>query len=122
MAPVSTDSSAWKKYVEQQQGGTGKFNEGGWFQIEYNGRILKYRVAVFGTQPSTGYPLYIGLHGGGATDMSKNDKSWKDLFVARHVAAVIIVIAGAHLQEVAGIVVLLAVGAFDLERPSRFGR
>ena len=36
-----------------------------WFELSYNGRVLKYTVAMFGRQSNTGYPVFIGLCGGG---------------------------------------------------------
>ncbi len=36
-----------------------------WYELEYNGVILKFSVKVFGERPETGYKLYLGLHGGG---------------------------------------------------------
>src|SRR5581483_5422780 len=41
---------------------------------------------------------------------------------ARHVSGVVIIIAGAHLQEVAAIGDLVALGAFDIEGPARLRR
>ena len=81
MAPISS-STVWSKYLAKQQGGTGVLN-GDWYEIEHNNHVLKYLVVAFGNQPATGYPLYIGLHGGGSAPHDKignNDGSWRDVF------------------------------------------
>ena len=46
--------------------------------LDPNGtKILKYTVAVFGQQPPTGFPLFIGLHGGGKPEYpTQNDDLW----------------------------------------------
>ena len=51
-----------------------------WFELSYNGRVLKYTVAIFGRQSNTGYPLFIGLCGGGteAAPGLGNTFSWID--------------------------------------------
>ena len=36
-----------------------------WFELSYNGRVLKYTVAIFGRQSNTGYPVFIDRCGGG---------------------------------------------------------
>ena len=38
---------------------------------------LRYTFEIFGDQPSNGYPLFIGLHGGGGGDPAVNDGQWK---------------------------------------------
>jgi dienelactone hydrolase len=86
MAPI--DASAWTQYVEwlsapEQKDriptpqGSGNRQ---YFELSYNGRTLKYAVDVIGNQPSTGYPLYIGLHGGGADSLEVNDQAWWTVF------------------------------------------
>lgn len=51
-----------------------------WFELSYNDRVLKYTVAIFGRQSNTGYPVFIGLCGGGteATPGLKNTGFWID--------------------------------------------
>ncbi|KAJ9613173.1 hypothetical protein H2200_003114 [Cladophialophora chaetospira] len=34
-----------------------------WDELEYKDYILKFTLSVFGSQPDTGFALYIGLHG-----------------------------------------------------------
>lgn len=56
-----------------------------WHELEYNGLTLKYTLAYWGQQPSEGYPLYIGLHGGGSDNVGSfdmNDRAWRDM--AKH--------------------------------------
>src|SRR5277367_1464008 len=66
-----------------------------WFEMTYNNHLLKYTVAVYGFQDTeNGFPLYIGLHGGGGEDstgddmksekqrawrIGDNDESWWDM-------------------------------------------
>ena len=38
---------------------------------------LKYTISVFGQQPPTGFPLFIGLHGGGKSKL--NDEAWRHM-------------------------------------------
>ena len=50
-----------------------------WFELYYNGRTLKYTLEVIGEgpQPQDGYPLYIGMHGGGNDKTGDgNNKAW----------------------------------------------
>ncbi|KAG8533030.1 uncharacterized protein KY384_001813 [Bacidia gigantensis] len=52
-----------------------------WFELPYNGRVLKYTVAISGRQPATGYPMFIGLCGGGTDNDPpglRNTGSWID--------------------------------------------
>ena len=37
---------------------------------------FKYHQNIFGEMPSTGWSLYISLHGGGGVDPSINERQW----------------------------------------------
>src|ERR1700749_468980 len=48
-----------------------------WFEFKFNGRTFKYVVKVIGNnRPAGGFPLYIGLHGGGSGNPNDNDGYW----------------------------------------------
>ena len=50
-----------------------------WFELNYNNRVLKHTIKLFGQQLLGGYPLFIGLHGGGSnSDGLSNNRSWID--------------------------------------------
>lgn len=48
------------------------------FELSYNGRTMRYTVDIFGPQPDDGYPVYIGLHGGGGPDLAEFEKLNQD--------------------------------------------
>jgi hypothetical protein len=53
-----------------------------WYSMKYNGLLLKYTLEFWGQQPVDGYPLYVGLHGGGSAnvnDFEVNDGAWADM-------------------------------------------
>jgi dienelactone hydrolase len=65
--------------VKVEDGETYKDQSWQWFELSYNTRKLKYTVSIFGNQPESGYPLFIGLHGGGEDKTGEgNDSSWYD--------------------------------------------
>jgi hypothetical protein len=35
---------------------------------------MRYTVDIFGSQPNDGYPVYMGLHGGGDPDLAEFEK------------------------------------------------
>jgi predicted peptidase len=41
---------------------------------EKDGKVLNFMTRVTGEKPETGYPLYIGMHGGGSCDAEGNDE------------------------------------------------
>ena len=48
-----------------------------YYYIKYNNTVgLQYTLEIYGDQPLSGYPIFIGLHGGGSGDRTKNDKAW----------------------------------------------
>ena len=51
------------------------------FDDDQSALRLKYTTNVYGKQPPSGFPLYIGLHGGGggSDQPGSNDGSWQDL-------------------------------------------
>jgi len=62
-----------------------------WCELRYNGLVLKYSIGYWGTQSVKGYPLFIGLHGGGGHDAGKftmNDKEWKKMTKQYYVGSV----------------------------------
>lgn len=53
-----------------------------WHELKYNGLTLKYTLGYWGAQPQQGYPLFIGLHGGGGYklgDLGSNTSNWKEM-------------------------------------------
>jgi hypothetical protein len=87
MAPFPTD--IWKEYTTAAGSGTStphKITVGGtereYWQLFCNGRTLNYAKTSFGTQPSTGFPLYICFCGGGTSWSSiPNDNDTSCWFV-----------------------------------------
>lgn len=45
-------------------------------ELETDGQILRFIKAILGDAPPAGYPLYIGLHGGGGGPAYINDQQW----------------------------------------------
>ena len=39
---------------------------------------MKFCYKIFGLKPSAGFPLFIGLHGGGGVDPSTNEQQWEN--------------------------------------------
>ena len=68
------------EYKNKQNGPTLVQHGWKWFELSYNGRVLKYTVAIFGRQSHTGYPVFIGLCGGGteAAPGLVNTGAWID--------------------------------------------
>jgi predicted esterase len=67
----------WNKYQKDAQNLMA-------LKAEYDNRALKYKNKTMrfslekrGKAPSTGYPLYIALHGGGQTSPQMNDSQWQ---------------------------------------------
>jgi hypothetical protein len=83
MPPVD---EAWRRMNQPMQVWPSVLKTAGqrqWFEMTFNNHTLKYTVTVYGAQdPDNGYPLYIGLHGGGGEDPStlKDDtgKDWTE--------------------------------------------
>ncbi|KAF2029864.1 hypothetical protein EK21DRAFT_89463 [Setomelanomma holmii] len=84
--PVSTQK-LWYEYTNSFQAKYGKPNfeasldHEDWpsFELRYNGRTLQYTVELIGDQPADGYPLLIGLHGGGRDSIKNNNSEWKNM-------------------------------------------
>lgn len=47
--------------------------------ISFNGKTMRYAYKKIGKKPTTGYPLYIALHGGGGAPASLNDSQWEHM-------------------------------------------
>lgn len=45
----------------------------------YNGRIGYFSLKIKGERPENGYPVYIGLHGGGGAPKGVNDQQWEQM-------------------------------------------
>ena len=90
MAPIPTKSTneVWKDYVLLNQpikpelikeGDDAHVPDLKYYIIKYNDIGLQYTFDVYGDQPRSGYPIFIGLHGGGGGDREGNDTEWKDM-------------------------------------------
>src|SRR5947207_1177297 len=56
-----------------------------WFELTYNERVFKYSVQIIeGDKPEDGYPLYIGLHGGGEDALSENNGTWWGMMTSEY--------------------------------------
>jgi hypothetical protein len=49
-----------------------------WYELEYKDYILKFTLDIFGSQPKSGFAMYVGLHGGGGTTDRTNNSDWKN--------------------------------------------
>ena len=90
MAPIPPKSpnDVWKEYILPNVPTTPEVIAKGtnanvpnleYYIIRYNGTGLQYTVQIYGDQPLSGYPIFIGLHGGGSGDPKSNDDQWSDM-------------------------------------------
>ena len=47
--------------------------------LEYRNSQMRFSLEKIGKKPESGYPLYIALHGGGATSKVINDSQWSHM-------------------------------------------
>ena len=50
-----------------------------WYELEYKDYILKFTLDIFGSQPKSGFAMYVGLHGGGGTTDRKKQLRLEEL-------------------------------------------
>ena len=90
MSPPKSAGDVWNAYRTTFQrvvpkSGTGvgdQYPNKQYWELVHNANTgLKYTVKVKGPQPDEGYPLFIGLHGGGGNN-SPGDKYWNDHYWA----------------------------------------
>lgn len=92
MAPVNPANQVWSQYASSwtvvkpaRDVGTGNTLAGlnyYYYELKRNQNTvrLKYTIDIYGSQPSSGYPLFIGLHGGGqSTSSDSNDWEWQNM-------------------------------------------
>jgi predicted esterase len=70
-----TTEELWKRHKIQERNGP-RFVEHSSNQLHYKNAVLRYVKARLGEVPSSGYPLYICLHGGGGGPAHINDMQW----------------------------------------------
>jgi dienelactone hydrolase len=75
MAPILTQPSE-PTFVQRPTNRADVPSE--WFELQYGNKGLYYTLEILGkgAQPKDGYPLYIGLHGGGSGAQSVNNREW----------------------------------------------
>ncbi|MBF0316212.1 MAG: hypothetical protein HQK52_22535 [Oligoflexia bacterium] len=77
-APL-TFASLWDDYKLSQLRDPQRLQEHQARAITYHGMAMKYVYSKLGNKPSSGYPLYIALHGGGGAPPSVNDSQWQHM-------------------------------------------
>jgi predicted esterase len=70
-----TTGELWTRHKVQSRNGP-RFVEHNADQLHYNNVVLRFVKARLGEVPSSGYPLYICLHGGGGGPAHMNDMQW----------------------------------------------
>ncbi|OCL15169.1 hypothetical protein AOQ84DRAFT_416221 [Glonium stellatum] len=93
MAPIPPKSldEIWNRYTSSYSatksvpnvGKSGKIKDMPYYELKYNDTsklTLKYTFDAYGVQPPSGYPLFIGLHGGGSGSPEGNDNAWHDMW------------------------------------------
>ena len=75
----SITQTLWKTHCFEQQKNTQRTEERTQKNVEKDGSIMRYTMEKKGVQPSTGYPLYIALHGGGGAPDFVNDQQWEHM-------------------------------------------
>lgn len=68
----------WKKLVQDQDAAArARFDQG---ECSYGeGKTGYFSLKIKGERPENGYPLYIGLHGGGGGPKEMNDQQWDQM-------------------------------------------
>lgn len=69
----------WNQYVKDVQNLASLKKEYHGRALKFSDKTMRFSLEKRGTEPVEGYPLYIALHGGGATSSDMNDSQWEDM-------------------------------------------
>ena len=68
----------WQKYRGEQMRDPVRIEENKACQLHF-GSVMRYSCRKAGEKPTSGYPLYIALHGGGSCPAEANDDAWQSM-------------------------------------------
>lgn len=76
-----TKQSLWRVYLKNASNNTALKAEFDNRALKFENKTMRFSLEKRGTAPEGGYPLYIALHGGGATSSGMNDSQWEAMKV-----------------------------------------
>jgi len=71
--------SLFRQMAEQEKANPARRQETEQHSMTLGDAVMQYTVAKIGEPGENGYPVYIALHGGGATAKEVNDSQWKHM-------------------------------------------
>ncbi len=72
-----TKKALWSFYLANAKDNTELKTEFDNRALKFENKTMRFSLEKRGTAPEGGYPLYIALHGGGATSPQMNDSQWE---------------------------------------------
>lgn len=72
-----TKQALWNIYLTNARNNTALKTEFDNRALKFENKTMRFSLEKRGTAPEGGYPLYIALHGGGATSPGMNDSQWE---------------------------------------------
>lgn len=79
LAVKNARESLFQEMVEKERTNTARLHEVDNTAMTFGEATMNYAVSKIGEPGETGYPVYIAMHGGGATAKAVNDSQWEHM-------------------------------------------